>query len=103
MVNLIVHIKYMSRCKLIMFLLFAAIYLVGYSQDVVEPSGRRVIDSTAIKNWIKIGDNVGIESQAGFFYYTILCPYKKTSTLVLQSLNKQWTKKFHNVESGIFS
>ncbi len=61
-------------------------------------------DSTAIKHWIRLGnEKVAITNDGNFFKYQITnYPYGR-NTLVIQSVSGSWKKELLDVEDGFFS
>lgn len=73
-------------------------------KSVLSISAKSVIDSTAIKQWIKVDeDKVAISADGNYYMYNIINQPIGSNTLVLQSVHHSWRKELIGVNEGFFS
>lgn len=82
------------------FLKLSFILIAQTSKPIVNKSS---IDSDAIKNWLRIGNNLAISNDGSYCMYDISNQPIGSKTLVLQSLANKRKKEFPLVDKGFFS
>ncbi len=76
-----------------------AIILVSLWLLKVADAQKPIVDSSAIKKWLSVGDNPVISNDGNYFIYAIEEAYT-LNTLVVQSTNNNWERKFLEPLSG---
>ncbi len=79
-----------------------AIILVSLWLLKVADAHKPIVDSSAIKKWLSVGDNLVISNDGNYFIYAIEEAYTLQQQPVVQSTNNNWERKFPGATSGFF-
>lgn len=82
------------------FLSFLTIFAIVF--NLHSSSQKKILDSTAIENWIELGD-ANISENGKYVFYIVKNTPRGAASLVVKSLDGKLTKQFTNVSSCQFS